>query len=95
MLGSTSLVQSLAGDADKTASMLHSLAPEVRLEDDFLSLHVVLLILFNMSEYSCYSLSGRNRREKGQGASEKACILPSNDHAGRQLQRYSEVIVSV
>ena len=30
MVGSTSLVQSLAGDADKAASMLHTLAPEVR-----------------------------------------------------------------
>ena len=29
MTGSASLVQGLAGDADKAASMLHSLAPEV------------------------------------------------------------------
>ena len=31
MTGSASLVQALAGDADKAASMLHSLAPEVSL----------------------------------------------------------------
>ena len=31
MTGSASLVQGLAGDADKAASMLHSLAPEVSL----------------------------------------------------------------
>ena len=31
MTGSVSLVQGLAGDADKAASMLHSLAPEVSL----------------------------------------------------------------
>lgn len=31
MSGSASLVQAMAGNADKAASMLHSLAPEVSL----------------------------------------------------------------